>query len=128
MIVDYFLDLFQEELRKLDAQSERFIIGGSCALLLHGLELDWEPSDLDIIIFDHNSRPGSWKIEKAGKILNYVYAPLGRLKTPGLLRYRGYEVNSIKEVIKYKHTEGQEHCRLKDIRQMLALKNLNFNM
>lgn len=128
MIVDKLLYNFRDELTELQEGNEDFIIGGSCALLLHGLDLTWECSDLDIIIFGGVRDYGSIKREKNGMVINYVYAKKDVCKAPNLLEYKGYEVNSVREVVKYKHTNGQLHCRLKDIQQMQALKNNNFNL
>lgn len=46
------LNVFEQEIQKLKVlNKESVFIGGSCALVLHGLNID-DPEDLDIIIYD----------------------------------------------------------------------------
>lgn len=54
--INKFLEAFKKVLNELsrtgyDPNVNNCVIGGSCALQLHGLNLTREPSDLDIIIF-----------------------------------------------------------------------------
>lgn len=130
-----FLDIFFTDIIELKAKAhpedDNIVLAGSNALREHGLYTDWEPQDLDIILFDPTPSqlleittkyeqcmgyetekklgddvlPRSYKLSKEGKELNVIIAYSEPV--PNNLLYYNFQgvffkVNSISNIIEAK--------------------------
>lgn len=152
--IDLHIAEFSNEITKIG--TENIAIGGSFALMLHGLEIGHEPEDLDLIIFKptdeqyefiankcesnanyqtvDGGQARSWKLKRKGMTLNIIFAFDVDVPENPLFYVFGkmYRVNPIADIIKAKlqYTEGHEkqNLRRKDMMHLQMLKNLNFNI
>ena len=147
--LDKALSVFAPEIKALKAgetAGERnVIIGGSVALMLHGLQIGREPGDLDLVIYTPTDRQmivlsdsrtfknaeesgeyGGYKCAKEGRVLN-VLIEVNKPVPSGLLggMFTGYShlIQSIDNVMAAK----TRYARPKDFYDLQQLKNLNFN-
>lgn len=128
---------------------DNVVLGGTNALLLHGLKMSREPNDLDIIIY----RPNSEQVAKIhnyakansgvdnriseddaviydsikvtdikGNVINFIFE--SREKRKNLLLWKGINVESIEGVINAKSGYNRE----KDVKDFEDLKKSNFNL
>lgn len=134
MTMKEYLDNFSYELNML--RSDNLVLGGSNALLAHGLNLgSWKPDDLDVIIFSPTDSqvsfvktkfeqcldeylaeyltPHSYRLLKNGLVLNVIFEY--KIPTPtDLLCFKYgsdlYQVNTITNIIEAK----KSYLRAKD--------------
>lgn len=88
------LGVFSETLLRLYRTGDNFVIGGSSALRLHGLELGRESSDVDIIIY----RPtkGQEKVLNSLRLSNSISNPMFGTKSMDEYRTRVIKLQSKK--------------------------------
>ena len=144
------LKAFTKILLKLN-EDDNLVLGGSYALMLHGLNLKRLPDDVDIIIyrptpkqieflesisdFNNLNELGSdyptcvYKLKTSKKNVDYTLDILLETKTApdNLLIFEKnnikVKIQEISNIIEAKSSYG----RTKDFEDMLSLKNLNFN-
>ena len=69
--VTSLIDEFYPMLKELKGEDTNVVIGGTCAILMHGLDIGRDPEDLDVIIYKPTDRQK--------KVLN-VLKPLSQVK------------------------------------------------
>ena len=142
---------FSDLIDKLLSFKSNVVIGGTCALELHGLKIGREIEDLDLIIYQANDKQKDiLNTLEAFSRTQYYGADKRTIKVIGkydmvlniikedtfcpsdLLLYRGIPIQNIGNVFKAKQTytgkKGTEYMRVKDMRDSIKLKELNFNL
>ncbi len=140
--IDKYLKTFHDEIWKMDKGN--LVIGGIHALKLHGLNIEREPGDCDIVVYaphieqeefleslvnngkaDDSDEPyRSYKLIKDGLTLDFL-VEREKCLPHDLLMYENLRVQSVRGVIEAK---SEYKGREKDIEDCKNLKHLNFNL
>lgn len=145
MKAEELIEHFEEQLVCL--RGTNMFIAGSCALQLYGFKMDWEPGDLDVVIYhptDHQELYLDTKFDGCsdyetddnhgctlrrvfeiiidGKKLNVLCEYAIEIPEPNLT-YQFYHINPVANIlnaiISYKREKDSNHIK--------SLINLNFN-
>lgn len=159
MNLNDYMDIFSPELNFfLSDDNDNVVLCGSQILRLHGLELGWEPHDLDVAVYkpglkqlnfiesqhpcsdyhEESDETRAWNISKQHPvsgtvIMNILVDYENTLPPRNYTTYRGFKIQPIDEIIKWKSLyfnsgDKKEKVRIKDAKQLQMLKNLNFNL